>query len=94
MALRFFFFSALINDTILPPEKRIIKVRQRPCSVRSERDAGTYVEFCGLPEMLGSSSNNNNNNNDNNNKTTDHIIYPDTALYKIPTLLSLLKMVK
>lgn len=57
----------LISDIILPPEKRIINVRQQPCSVRSERDAGTYVEFCRLPERLGSSSNNINENNDNSN---------------------------
>ncbi len=68
-------FLALISDNILPAEKRIINVNQQPCSVRSERDVGTYVEFCRLPVMLGSSSNNNsdNNNNKNNNNISHHI---------------------
>lgn len=69
----------LISDIILPPEKKIINVRQQPCSVRSERDVGTYVEFCRLPERLGSSSNNINENNDNSN---NNII---TTLYQIPS---------
>lgn len=51
----------VISGTTFPSERRIINVRQKPCSVRSERYAGTYVEFCRLPEKLGGSSNNNNN---------------------------------
>lgn len=53
----------VISGAFFSPERRLIHVKQQPCSVRSERDVGTYVEFCGLPEKLGGSSNNNNNNN-------------------------------
>lgn len=85
----FFWFWSVIASFLL--RKRIINVRQRPCSVRSERDAGTYVEFCRLPERLGSSSNNN-NNNDNDNNRAHHIPRHNTTKYL--ALLALLKMAK
>lgn len=85
----FFWFWSVIASFLL--RKRIINVRQRPCSVRSERDAGTYVEFCRLPERLGSSSNNN-NDNDNDNNRAHHIPRHNTTKYL--ALLALLKMAK
>lgn len=89
LTLVFFWFWSVIASFLL--RKRIINVRQRPCSVRSERDAGTYVEFCRLPERLGSSSNNN-NDNDNDNNRAHHIPRHNTTKYL--ALLALLKMAK
>lgn len=55
---------ALINSSLRPPtfiyfiylfstkKKRLINVRERPCSVWGERDSGTYVEICSLPEKV------------------------------------------
>ncbi|MED6266674.1 hypothetical protein CHARACLAT_004433 [Characodon lateralis] len=58
--------SSLMTDMVVPSERQIIIVKQRPCSVSVRGDAGTYIEFCGLPEKLGGSSNNDDSNNSNN----------------------------
>lgn len=63
-------FSFLMADIILPPGKRIVRVKRQPCSVRCESETRTYVEFCGLPQK--SSSSGNGSDSDNNRKR--HII--------------------
>ena len=59
-----------VPDTILPPGKRIIRVKRQPCSVRCKSETRTYVEFCGLPQKSSSSS----NGSDSDNNRERHIL--------------------
>lgn len=62
--------SFRMADTILPPGKRIIRVKRQPCSVRCESESRTYVEFWGLPQKSSSSS----NGSDSDNNRERHIL--------------------